>query len=167
MDQICHAMGHLCIPLAGRRILELRQHGASSDDQDDIVIELELCIGLLFKPIRHHIKSIVSEGMEGLLSLWTPILEVLGTILNEAGTEMSESEESEDAVNAANRILKSSNDLTLEHLRNVVMVLISYNILKAEPLQPNDISDITWSAVSGMQYCKSHLDEWKQAASQQ
>jgi hypothetical protein len=158
VPQLCGALRQLCIPLAGRRIVELRAGGAVAENKGEVMIELELCIGLIFKPLRHHVQNIVNEGMDTLASLWAPILDVLKQILSEASPQ-AEGDESES-------IIKSSNELTLEHLQNVIMVLISYDVLRAEPSESDDITAMTWGAVAEMDYCKNFLDEWKQAASQ-
>lgn len=160
---LCQALGQLCIPLAGRRISELRANAATTDGEDEVMIELELSIGLIFKPLRHHIQNIINEGSEVLMSLWVPILDVLKVIFNETVPEVATSE---NGHNESVGIIKSSNELALEHLQNVITVLIDYNVLKAEPSKSDDITAQTWKAVSEMDYCKKFLDEWKQAASQ-
>ena len=158
VPQLCRALGQICIPLAGRRIVELR----GGEDSAENEIELELCIGLIFKPLRHHLQNIVNEGMDALVSLWAPMLDVLKQILNQ---ENPQAEAEENGADESKDLVKSSNVILLEHLRNVIMVLITYDVLQAEPSQSNDITAMTWSAVAEMDYCKTFLDEWKQAAS--
>eukprot|EP00980_Cylindrotheca_fusiformis_P011299 scaffold2599_cov125-Cylindrotheca_fusiformis.AAC.9 len=155
---LCDALGKLCIPLAGRGIVELREGRIKVEDFDELVIELELCIGLIFKPLRHHLKNVVKEDETVILSLWTPILDVLKEVLKEPAVE----ESSDEAF--LQKALHSTNELTVEHLRNVITVLIGYGVLKAEPESPNDITDVTWEAVGSMDPCKNFLDEWKQVA---
>jgi hypothetical protein len=156
-NHLCAALGELCIPLAGRRIMELREIGPDAEDLDELMIELELCLGLIFKPLRHHLQNVVKEGLIVLLSLWTPILDVSKEILKEPA---------QNGHSSPSKLVQSSNDLTIEHLRNVIMVLISFGVLKAEPQAPDDITALTWEAVAGIDSCKNFLDEWKQAASQ-
>jgi hypothetical protein len=166
IQHLCGALGELCIPLAGRRILELRLGGVEVELQnfDELMIELELCIGLIFKPLRHHLKNVVDEDRLILLSMWKPALEVLKDILKDPNNDGAAGEKGE--VPSA-KVLKATNELTIEHLRNVIMVLISLGILQPEPHTADDISAITWDAVGQMDFCKGYLDEWKQAASQQ
>jgi hypothetical protein len=165
VNHLCDALGQFCIPLAGRRIIEIRKGGVQFEDIDELMIELELCIGLIFKPLRHHLKNIVNESCLLLLSLWTPILDVLKDILNEPNLENA-SPDGENGHSNPDKVLQSSNELTIEHLRNVIMVLISFGVLKAEPQTPDDITALTWEAVANMDFCKKFLDEWKTAASQ-
>lgn len=164
VDHLCDALGQLCIPLAGRRVIEIRDGIVQFEDMDELMIELELCIGLIFKPLRHHLKNVVNEGRLVLLSLWTPILDVLKDILNEPSPEDDSPEYNGDS--SPDKVVQSTNELTIEHLRNVIMVLISFGVLKAEPQAPDDITALTWDAVGNMHFCKNFLDEWKAAASQ-
>jgi hypothetical protein len=157
---LCDALGKLCIPLAGRGIVELREGRIKVEDFDELMIELELCIGLIFKPLRHHLKNVVAEGDSVILSLWTPILDVLKDILKVPPPGATNEETFPE------KALQSTNELTVEHLRNVITVLIGYGVLKAEPQAPNDITELTWEAVGSMDPCKNFLDEWKQVASQ-
>ena len=150
MVHLCVALGNLCIPLAGRRIKELRTSWDGVDPQDEVMIELELCIGLIFKPLRHHAQNIVNDGGDALIALWKATLEVLKIVLGDP--------------TSPDVIVKSFNDLVLEHLRNVIMVFINYDILHAESIQEDDISSWTWSALGEIECCKMFLDEWKQAA---
>jgi hypothetical protein len=168
IQHLCGALGELCIPLAGRRILDLRLGGAEVESQnfDELMIELELCIGLIFKPLRHHLKNVVNEDRVILLSMWKPALEVLKEILKDPNNDDNGAEGENGEVPSA-RVLKATNELTIEHLKNVIMVLISFGVLQPEPQMADDISAITWDAVGQMDFCKGYLDEWKQAAIQQ
>eukprot|EP00934_Nitzschia_sp_Nitz4_P000778 Nitzschia sp. Nitz4//scaffold170_size48074//15496//20557//NITZ4_007104-RA/size48074-snap-gene-0.36-mRNA-1//1//CDS//3329538637//778//frame0 len=158
VSQVSAALANLCIPLARDRILELRATTDFDEDYKDLQTEMELCVSLLFKPLRHHIKNVLNEGVDALQMLWTPILGILQEIFADAQIETSENgDESNDTL--------QSNELALEHLRNVVMVLISYDILQAEPNAEDDISASTWKAISNIPYCSAHVEEWKQAAS--
>jgi hypothetical protein len=168
IQHLCGALGELCIPLAGRRILDLRLGGVEVENQnfDELMIELELCIGLIFKPLRHHLKNVVDEDRLILLSMWKPALEVLKEILKDPNNDDGGVEGENGEVPSA-RILKATNELTIEHLRNVILVLISFGILQSEPQTADDISAITWDAVGQMDFCKGYLAEWKEAAGQQ
>ena len=165
IHHLCSTLGELCIPLAGRRILALRNLNVHVEDFDELMIELELCIGLIFKPLRHHLKNVVEEGDVVLLSLWTPVLQVLTEILSPPilGGKTSNTESGSPT---SNKMFEATNDLAIEHLRNVIMVLIGYGVLVEGSSQPNDLTDLTWTFVGKIEVCKPFLDEWKKAASQ-
>jgi hypothetical protein len=147
---ICEVLGKTCIPLAGKRILSLRESQVHPDHMDAMMMELELCIGLIFKPLRHHIKTIINEDPPVLMSVWKPTLDVLQEIMGE---------------NAHDEIGQSINELTFEHLRNVITVLISYRVLIAgDEASLDEISRQTWNAISNMDYCKKYVVEWKLSA---
>lgn len=158
ISHLCDALGKLCIPLAGRGIIELREGRVEVDSFDELMIELELCIGLIFKPLRHHLKYVVSEGDEALTLLWKPILELLTEILKDPTKSALNDEE------GPNQALESTNELIIEHLRSAIVVLIGFGVLKAEPETAGDFTAYTWEAVSSMDACKSLLPEWKKAA---
>lgn len=160
INHLCDALGELCIPLAGRRIIELREGKVQVESFDELMIELELCIGLIFKPLRHHLKFVVMEGENILFSLWKPILDALKDILKDTEQEAADAEANLD------KALESTNDLIIEHLRNVIVVLIGFGVLTAEPQAPGDFTAYTWEAISSMDACKSYLEEWKEVASQ-
>mmetsp|Transcript_26583 Transcript_26583/g.64813 ORF Transcript_26583/g.64813 Transcript_26583/m.64813 type:complete len:1679 (-) Transcript_26583:89-5125(-) len=158
ISHLCDSLGKLCIPLAGRGIVELREGSIKIESADELMIELELCIGLIFKPLRHHLKDVVSEGEEVILLVWKPILDVLKDILNDPSSNGSK----EAGLPA--EALRSTNELTVEHLRNVVHVLTDFDILKAEPQTSDDITQLTWDAIESMPPCKEFVKEWKQGA---
>jgi hypothetical protein len=158
ISHLCDSLGQLCIPLAGRGIVELREGSIKIESTDELMIELDLCIGLIFKPLRHHLKDVVSEGEEVLLLVWKPILDVLKDILNDP---------SPNGVNDAGlpaEALRSTNELTVEHLRNVVHVLTDFDILKAKTESADDITKLTWDAIESMPPCKEFVKEWKEGA---
>jgi hypothetical protein len=87
-DQLCLILSEICIPLAGRRIVQLQRYSNSRDVSitsiDQLMMEFELCIGLIFKPLRQHIHSIIAmtsttvAAPNGYLSLvWMTVLSVL------------------------------------------------------------------------------------------
>jgi len=159
INYLFDSLSDLCIPLAGRRILELRESEDEFENRDEIMIELELCIGLIFKPLRHHLKRVLTENSLILLPTWKCILGVLEEILKDPT-------QGENAEMEISDLRNVTNELTTEHLRNVIMVLIDLDILKAEPQAPDDITAQTWDAVAKMDFCKVYLNEWKEAAVQ-
>ena len=49
LEEICFALGRLCIPMAGRRVIELRDQASISDNVDDLVIEIEGSVGIIIR----------------------------------------------------------------------------------------------------------------------
>ncbi|KAL3921345.1 MAG: hypothetical protein SGILL_002796 [Bacillariaceae sp.] len=154
MDILCEALGNICVPLAGKRIGDLRDSEIHPDHLDGLTIELELCIGLIFKPFRHHIKTIINEGPSAVGALWFPTLDALKAVMSE-GSQKGVGEDS-----PRGQAVKMVNELTMDHLQNVVTVLISYGVLTAG----DDFSEQTWTAISSMEYLKSSVAEWKLSA---
>jgi hypothetical protein len=158
---VCDVLGNTCIPLAGMRITEMRDEGVQPDHLDTMLIELELCVGLIFKPVRHHIKTFVNEGASVFMTVWLPILKTLKDVLSVGNNDVDKDGPSR------NIVIQSINELTMDHLRNVITVMISLGILRAvaEGSTPeDDISQQTWKAISTMEYCKTAVAEWKLAA---
>mmetsp|Transcript_15238 Transcript_15238/g.37592 ORF Transcript_15238/g.37592 Transcript_15238/m.37592 type:complete len:1844 (-) Transcript_15238:106-5637(-) len=155
VEVICEALETICIPLAGKRIIDMREADVPPEYLDTVMIESELCIGLLFKPFRHHIKTILNEDNRIVEILWLPMLTILKDILKDP----------EKGDSAKAELVKSTNDLTMEHLRNVIMVLASFNVLYAEPESADDLSSKTWTAISEMEYCSKSVEEWKRSVS--
>ena len=61
-EVLCKIFKDICVPLVGERIKALLEASAkfNSTNGEDILIELELCISLLFKPFLHHLQRILS-----------------------------------------------------------------------------------------------------------
>ena len=126
------------------------------------MVEVELCVSLIFKPLRHHMKSIINEDSSLLLTLWIPALTVTKNILAEDSLENNPSSKTP----AGEKMIQATNELTIEHLKNVIMVLISFGVLKATPEESADdsITSKTWSSIEETKYLKKFIDEWKSAA---
>ena len=164
VEILCEVLGKVCIPLAGERIIELQKSVKLKhpDQLDAMMVEVELCVSLIFKPLRHHMKIIINEDPTVIVALWIPTLNVIKKILDENSTEDNESSKSP----LSQKMIESTNELTIEHLQNVIMVLISFGVLKAatEESADDSISAQTWSLIGEMGYCKKFVDEWKIAA---
>lgn len=159
-EEVSKVLTEVCIPLASRRLAILWQRMSVLDyDIDEVMIEFELCIGLIFKPLLHHLQNIYKDG--DLIMLWKCVLSVLDLLLND-----EKEEPVEDALQGDDQDsrLIAAKDLAHEHLRNAIMVLIGCGALRVEPSQAGDLTDVTWDAISKMRYCKNALDEWKKAA---
>ena len=156
VDILCSVLSEICIPLAGDRIKELREGLTDDDIFDTTMVEVELCIGLIFKPLRHHMKVVISNDSSVFLALWVPILNATKEILDDESTESNPLSKSP----LSKKMTHGTHELTVEHLRNVIMVLSSFGILKGE----SEISATTWSLIEEMGFSKDFLDEWKNAA---
>jgi len=161
VEILCEALGKVCIPLAGDRVKELKRGLTHTDHLDATMVEAELCVGLIFKPLRHHMKFVISKDPSVLLALWVPTLNVIKEILEEDSIDnnlLSKSPTSE-------KMTHDTRELTIEHLRNVIMVLSSFGVLKGalEEYTDESISGQTWSLIEEMGCCKKFVDEWKSA----
>jgi hypothetical protein len=108
---------------------------------DEFKIEFELWIGLVFKPLRHHLKKIVEES-RNFLSLWKTVLAILEELLSDANGET-----------APDELLLAMMELANEHLRNSIMVLSAVGVLECDSNSPDDITAITWDSVRKIDYC--------------
>lgn len=147
----------------------LRTPYESGIDLEETMIELELCISLLFKPFLHHLKALVSAKQE-FVGIWISMLGILTQLL---GDEPSQKKEDvEDGVVSRSTLFKTSKELASEHLRNAIMVLAAMGVLigndsdSTGPAEANEVSSVTWAAIGSIGYCKPYLDEWKNSASQ-
>jgi len=174
---LCEIMNTICIPLAGKRITDLlRIPYDVQEDLEDTLIELELCISLLFKPFLHHLKALISVKQE-FVGIWISMLGIMTQLL---GDESSQNEGDkhggtrEEGVTRA-KLFQTTRELGSEHLRNAIMVLAAMGVLindtESDSISKNsadaqEISSVTWAAIGSIGYCKPHLEEWKSSACQ-
>mmetsp|Transcript_6817 Transcript_6817/g.10358 ORF Transcript_6817/g.10358 Transcript_6817/m.10358 type:complete len:137 (+) Transcript_6817:2-412(+) len=129
-------------------------------DQEEILIELELCISAIFKPFLHHLEKL-SNDLGELTSVWISLLSALSHLL---GKETSESKQQKKP---NHNMLKVTKDLATERLRDSLMILISRGILKCDDdiaqNGGNGISSITWKTISNISYCKHLVPEWRES----
>ena len=148
VEILCEVLGDLCIPLAAERIKEIREGFTHDDQLEDTMVEVELCVSLVFKPLRHHMKIFIGKEPSVFLALWVPILNVVKEILEDNS--------------GSKQLTHDTRELTVEHLRNVIMVLGSFGAL--EGAADGSISTHTWTLIEQMEYCKKFVEEWKTAA---
>ena len=159
----CQIMPKVCIPLAGTRIADmLRDEINMIDNVEEVMIEFELCISLLFKPLLHHLKSILSLEAEFLV-VWSSLLKVMESLLVE-GAGDGEDREVGGRMISPEKLRLTTKQLASEHLRNAVMVLIASGVVKGVSESPQDISDVTWASIERMSFCKEQAEEWKLSA---
>lgn len=165
INHLCGILTEVCIPLTGRRIVDLRVGKANVDSVDELMIEFELCIGLLFKPFRHHLKRVV-DANGNILSVWKSVLSVLEELLRDEKSSSDSPGSDERRHIVPVELVQTMNELAHEHLQNAIMFLITAGLITGDTESPSEISSTTWDSVSRMGFCKGSVDEWKQAASQ-
>ena len=174
---LCEIMNTICIPLAGKRITDLlRIPYDVQNDLEETLIELELCISLLFKPFLHHLKALISVKHE-FVGIWISMLGIMTQLLGEESSLQNEEDDvgvREDGVTRA-KLFQTTKELGSEHLRNAIMVLAAMGVLidddgddstKKRSDDAQEISAVTWAAIGSIGYCKPYLEEWKSSACQ-
>mmetsp|Transcript_2900 Transcript_2900/g.6245 ORF Transcript_2900/g.6245 Transcript_2900/m.6245 type:complete len:1300 (+) Transcript_2900:2291-6190(+) len=165
---LCEIMNNICIPLAGNRITDLlRIPYDVQSDLEETLIELELCISLLFKPFLHHLKALISVRQE-FVGIWISMLGIMTQLLGEESAQDKEVNGAarEDVVTRA-KLFNTTKQLASEHLRNAVMVLAAMGVLIEDDDSKSDaqeFSSVTWAAIGSIGYCKPYLEEWKSSA---
>jgi len=167
--QLYTIVQNTCVCVAGFRINALLKY-EDIEEFEEIMIELELCISLVFKPLLHYLKTLV-QVEDKFPILWESVLHVMEQLLGDE-TISSPSHEASDKIlvqqNSLTRenLLTTTKELGSEHLRNAVMVLMSYGIIDGEgssPSKTHDLSALTWNAISSMSFCSVSVEEWKQS----
>jgi len=181
-DQLCRILTGICVPLAGNRINELLR----SDDLmelhiEEVMIELEMCVSLVFKPFLHYLKRLSLVPNE-LTAIWISMLAVMAQLLGEDVIDEENEKEADIASSPGDggglmtrrKLLYTTKELASEHLRNAVMVLVGEDILcsdvnLAEPgiSTAQDITSLTWSSIDNMHFCKKYIAEWKDSANKE
>ena len=160
-ETVCKVLPAICIPLAGKRItVLLLDESRMLSHMEEIMIEFEQCTSLIFKPLLHHMKSIISSQVD-FLPIWASLLKVMEHLLSDA---MPESVDTDRREMSPERLSLTLKELASEHLRNAIMVLHSHGILTSNPLPDDELSTMTWEAVGKMAFCSIMQEEWKQQA---
>jgi hypothetical protein len=149
--QLSKALSEVCVPMAGRRILRLQIRDPSVETTDQLMMEFELCIGLIFKPLRHHLKAFDSVSIP---SVWKSVLCVLEELLGEKKASITD----EPSIPA--KLKNTMNGLANEHLQSAIQILLSNGFLDAK----SDMTNFTWESVSRMGVSEGEVEAWKQKA---
>jgi len=172
--QLCRILNGTCIPVAGHRISELLLFDSNSYIMcsfDEIMIELELCLTLVFKPFLQHIHRL-TDNPKDLAAIWFSILSVLSHLF---GKEVKEIESKISATGNDNSLSYASlifttKNLAKERLRNAVMVLISNGVLYANTPEVltdtddlKDITSLTWNTIENISFCKGCTRDWRES----
>jgi hypothetical protein len=123
---------------------------------DELMIEFELCLGLIFKPLRHHLQLILDAGNVGdVLTVWKSILAVL--------EELKEQEVSSPEQRALPKQLKATMDnLTNEHLHNAVKLFLVAGVFSSDSISPDDKSSLHRLNISD-----DMINAWQEEAANQ
>lgn len=155
---LCSALSEVCVPLAGRCIYRLKLGDESVQSTDMLMIEYELCIGLIFKPLRHYLKSTPPpDGQSSLFSIWKSILSVLEEFL---GSGRQTDQQEGFAIPA--RIKNTMDSLANEHLQNSIIFLLSLGVIQNN--KSSEMNSFTWDSVERMGYSEKSVREWIEAA---
>lgn len=124
------------------------------------MIEFELCIGLIFKPLRHHLSRALTDHLESdVFPLWNAVLNVL--------EELLAPDDSQDRRGLSEALRKTMHDLATEHLQNAIVMLASSGVLLVDgPKSDSGISNTTEAAVLRMGVSKDTLCGWMQTGLQ-
>jgi len=163
---LCLILNGISIPMARQRIIELmKKQNTLNFEQEEILIELELCISVIFKPFIHHLGRLISHPKR-LMTIWMSIIDIMSNLLGKEADEYGNVENK--SIQA--HILSVTKELASEHLRNAIMVLISNGVIdckKADNYDDKceDIGSMTWNAVGKIEYCRKSIPEWKRSSS--
>jgi hypothetical protein len=148
-------------------MFRLQVFDPTADSTDQLMMEFELCVGLVFKPLRHHLKNIVDGGSAGSVpSIWLSILVVLEDLFSDKMRDTAS--QNQDALQVIPDTLKATmNSLANEHLQSAVMVLLSVGLLDADDSKsaPGDVTTKTWESLHRMGLKDSDVQQWKQQVS--
>jgi hypothetical protein len=182
VDQLCAVLCELCIPVAGRRIVQLQHYKDTSVvTTDQLMMEFELCIGLIFKPLRHHIHHIIdcstdddvtNHGKkENLPSIWFSVLSVLETFFCSKSQVHLHDEVSDEFNSRMPHVVISDElkatmcSLAHEHLQSAVQTLLLMGVLNPKPIDAEDLfTQKTWESVWRMGISEAEVQQWKQQA---
>mgnify|MGYP000449625138 CR=1 FL=1 len=171
---LCSIMNTISIPLAGKRITDLLRipYDDVQNDLEETMIELELCISLLFKPFLHHLKALVSVKEE-FVGIWISMLGIMTQLLGEEAPARNEEDNAavREGVVTREKLFLTTKELGSEHLRNAVMVLAAMGVLiddvdDSKSDEQLEFSSVTWSALRSIGYCKPFLEDWKSNCSE-
>jgi len=139
---------------------------AQVEGADELMIEFELCIKLIFKPFRHHVNRAVAVDGD-ILPLWKCILNVLEDLLRDRTSRSPDSSPNGKKL-MSDELCRSMNELASEHLQNAIMFLVkNRQIVGPDATSPGDLTTITWESVSRMGVCQKYLGQWLETASNQ
>jgi hypothetical protein len=146
-------------------VLKLLENEASMvESSEDVMIEFEQCVSLIFKPFLHHAKNIVHSGDPAdLETVWIALLKAMESLLQIGEDEVQPG--NGGSAMTPGMLRWTLKELASEHLRNVIMVLHAHGVLKGDPASSDRLSIATWESIDRMPFCKGFVAEWRQSAS--
>lgn len=150
----------VCIGYSKGRIAVLLEQEIATATTEDVMIEFEQCVSLIFKPFLHHAKSICQDPLQNLELIWTALLQAMEQLLQLSDDEEQPSSNNNDAMTPG-MLRWTLKELASEHLRNAIMVIHSHNKLA------DGMDTMTWEAIEQMSFCKHLVPEWKQGVKEQ
>jgi hypothetical protein len=165
--QLYAIVQNTCVSVAAFRIKTLLKC-EDVDEFEEIMIELKLCISLVFKPLLHHLKALI-QVEEKFPILWQTVLQVMELLLGDDTSSTTVKGNGRKNINqetlTRENLLMTTKELGCEHLRNAVMVLMSYGIIEDDAAlsKTRDLSALTWETIGSIPYCSESVGEWKQS----
>ena len=158
------ALPQVCINFASRRIGALLENEAGLHiGSQDIMIEFEQSVSLIFKPFLNHAKTIVHSGdTQDLTTIWSALLRAMESLLQLGDDERSPANGDAMSPGMLRWTLK---ELACEHLRNVLMILHAHGVLKGDPVPTDSFSVSTWESIDRMTFCTEFAADWKKFTS--
>lgn len=158
---VCDLLSDVCIEAASGRISDLLEDESDMMHRtEDIMIEFEQSVSLIFKPFLHHVRNIVASGTSSdLEKVWGNLLSAMERLLQEKPDEKTSSDGEPGALR---RTLK---ELASEHLRNAIMVLHAHGVLDGNPDNSDSLSIETWTVIDRMTFCTERAKEWQETTS--
>lgn len=162
-EELCRILNKVCIPMAGQRITNLLAFEKGTlFNFEEIMIELKLCISLLFTPFHQHLNKLADKPEE-LAAIWLSLLAVVSQLL---GKEVED--DGNDQKSIQSELIITTKELASEHLRHSVIVLITNKIIDGNNTncdsRQDEISYLTWNAIGNIPFCKEMVAEWKETA---
>lgn len=141
-SQLAKVLSEVCVPLAGRRIVWLQLRDPSLETTDQLMVEFEMCLSLVFKPLRQHLQQLVVVE-SSLHTLWRAVLQVVENLFVPSSSKA-------DQPSIPANLKDTMNSLANEHLKNAIQGLLNAGVLSMEPRAPGDLTDLTWQSVHRM-----------------
>lgn len=169
-ENILLIINDICIPLAAKRISELlrNSHSIKGAFWEETMIELELCVSLIFKPFLQNL-SVLREDETSLLTTWKSLLDASALLLGDErpSDEVNDSNQASDDNMTIDKLLLTTKDLASERLKNAIIVLVSSGVLKesSSTQEESTLSLTTWNSIQQMKFCAANIEEWKLVAS--
>mmetsp|Transcript_15948 Transcript_15948/g.23458 ORF Transcript_15948/g.23458 Transcript_15948/m.23458 type:complete len:1647 (+) Transcript_15948:145-5085(+) len=159
---ISDLLSEVCIEAASGRISDLLEDESDMVQRtEDIMIEFEQSVSLIFKPFVYHVKNIIVSGNStDLEKVWSKLLSAMEELLQEKPDEKTSSDPS-----APGALRKTLKDLASEHLRNAIMVLHAHGVLHGNPDDSDSLSVETWIVIDRMTFCTERAKEWQETTS--